>query len=143
LLSTRLYACEVCIWLPACRCGVRLARYLKHHMPGSAGVGKLVASLKPSSRRPGSCSRTIGRSQPNMWLMTARPPVESCSNRAEIMRGNIDVRVTYLREPIPRIVAPGSYPYPPPNWLMVMSRLAETSPMHVRRSRTSNASSYS
>ena len=70
LLSTRLYACEVCVWLPACRCGVRLARYLKHPGPGSAGASKLVASLEPGSRRPGSCSRATGRSQPNRRYMT-------------------------------------------------------------------------
>jgi hypothetical protein len=49
----------VCVWLPACRCGVRLARYLKHSGSSSAGASKLVASLEPGSRRPGSCSRAI------------------------------------------------------------------------------------
>jgi hypothetical protein len=69
LLSTRLYACETCVWLPAYRCGVRLARYLKHPRPGSAGASKLFASLEPGSRRPGSCSRATGRSQPNRRYM--------------------------------------------------------------------------
>jgi hypothetical protein len=59
------YACEVCVWLPACRCGARLARYLKHPDPGSTGASKLVVSLEPGSRRPGSCSRATRRSQPN------------------------------------------------------------------------------
>jgi hypothetical protein len=65
LLSTRLYTCEVCVWLPACRCGVRLTRYLKHSGPGSTGASKLVVSLESGSRRPGSYSLATGRSQPN------------------------------------------------------------------------------
>jgi hypothetical protein len=59
----------VCVWLPACRCGVRLARYLKYLGPGSAGASKLVASLEPGSHRPGSCSQATGRSQPNRRLL--------------------------------------------------------------------------
>jgi hypothetical protein len=59
LLSTRLYACEVCIWLPACRCEVRLARYLKYPKSGSIDASKLVASLELGSRRLGSYSRAI------------------------------------------------------------------------------------
>jgi hypothetical protein len=59
LLSTILYACEVCV--PACRCGVRLARYVKHPGPGSADTSKLVASLESDSRWLGSCSCTTGK----------------------------------------------------------------------------------
>jgi hypothetical protein len=66
LLSTRLHSCEVCVWLPACRCEARLARYSKHPEPGSAGASKLVASLEPGSRRPGSSNQATKRSQPNM-----------------------------------------------------------------------------
>jgi hypothetical protein len=69
LLSTRLYTCEVYVWLPACRCGARLTRYLKHPGPGSAGASKLVASLESGSRRPGSCSRATRRSQPNKLIV--------------------------------------------------------------------------
>jgi hypothetical protein len=95
LLLTRLYACEVYVWLPAYRCGARLARYLKHSDPGSThvrrvacvwlpacsgarlvrylkhpdsgstDVSKLVSSLESGSCRPGLCSRTTRRSQPN------------------------------------------------------------------------------
>jgi hypothetical protein len=72
LLLTRLYACEVCVWLRACRCGVRLARYLKHPDPGSTDASKLVASLEPGSRQHGSCSRATWRSQPNMQLNSYR-----------------------------------------------------------------------
>jgi hypothetical protein len=57
LLSTKLYACEVCVWLSACRCRARLARYSKHPRLGSPGASKLVASLESCFYQPGSCSQ--------------------------------------------------------------------------------------
>jgi hypothetical protein len=72
LLSTRLYACEVCVWLPACRCRVMLVRYSKHLRPGSLGVRKLVASLESGFRQPGSCSQATERSQPNRSVKCRR-----------------------------------------------------------------------
>jgi hypothetical protein len=69
LLSTRLYACEVCVWLTTCIYGFKLVRYLKHPGPGSACASKLVESLEPGSRQPSSCSQATGRSQPNMPYM--------------------------------------------------------------------------
>jgi hypothetical protein len=68
-LSTKLYACEVCVWLPTCRYGVRLVRYLKHLGSDSAGTSKLIVSLEPGSCRPGSYTRATRRSQPNRRCM--------------------------------------------------------------------------
>jgi hypothetical protein len=64
----------VCVWLPACRCGVRLARYLKHPRPGSVDASKLVVSLEPGSHRPGSCSRATEGNQPNRRIVCRPAP---------------------------------------------------------------------
>jgi hypothetical protein len=60
-----------CVWLPARRCGARLARYSKHPRPGSASASKLIASLELGSRRPGSCSQATKRSQSNRPVIRA------------------------------------------------------------------------
>jgi hypothetical protein len=65
LLWARLCACELCVWLPACRFGSRLARSLKHPGPGSPDTSRLVASPESGSSDPGSHSQVGERNQPN------------------------------------------------------------------------------
>jgi hypothetical protein len=54
---------DVC--LVACKCGARLARYLKHPESGSKDASKLVVSLEPGSYRHDSHIQATERSQPN------------------------------------------------------------------------------
>jgi hypothetical protein len=57
LVWARLYACEICIWLPAYRFGSRLTRSSKHPGPGLPDTSRLVVSLKPDFSDPGSHSQ--------------------------------------------------------------------------------------